>query len=131
MTPRHLIVIAAIALLAIPLTASADEAEARLPALEAEIDSLRTGGHFAQAVEPAREMLSLVRHDPDTPAYVVSDAELTVKVLEELAALPAESRAQLVAASGLRVGMEEALEAGDQDDAGQSPGRRVSSARAP
>lgn len=78
----------------------AQEAD-RAAQLAERIDVLEKEGKFAEAIEPAKELLALARADSKTKAYELADAERRVATLNQIASLSQPARMELVKANSL------------------------------
>lgn len=83
-----------------PPVLTGDDAK-RVEELGGKVDDLRTAGKYAEAQEPAREILAIRTRGLGAGHWQTADAKRDLQTLERLAALPAEARAEFTAAEKL------------------------------
>ena len=69
--------------------------------LEQQIRALREQARYADAVEPARELLAMRKADPEAKPYEIADAEQQLETLQDIADLPEKGRRELALADSL------------------------------
>jgi len=112
--PGFQIVIAAIVLVCGGVhTGNAGAQSTRADSLKSAIDSLRAQSMYDQAAGVAMERLSVLKSEPDTRSYELTDGERLIRTLEFAAALPESSKRELAEADGLNAALDRAYESGD------------------
>jgi CHAT domain-containing protein len=94
-----------------------EEAENLVPLLEARVDSLQIDGKYSEALEVARELLSIREGDDSIEAYRMANLKMLVGTLDYIASLPPEAQLELTEANRLSTAVMESNRKGEHKQA--------------